>query len=484
VTFGGPTDLWGLSWTYSDINSSGFGGALSFMTTGVSPANVDYFKFKVYYTTGDIIVHAATRYCNVNEDIFMQKNVAGQKIGAQLITIADGSEFTGAVTVYVTGDAGTQAIGSVGSGACTHEGHGFHTYAPAQAETNYDIIAFTFVGTGAFSVTIQCTTKADANLITWLGTAPLALSSQQVQAVVPITQKVDVETIKTQAVVLAGTVTFPAATLASTTNITAGTITTVTTVTTVNGLAASALADMFDTNSGTTYGSAVAGSVVKEIVDNSGGSLLTVAAIADGVWDELLAGHAGAGSAGLALSSAGVAGDPWATALPGAYGAGTAGKIVGDNINATLSSRATASSITLQDAEIADIKAVTDQFVFTIPNQVDANSMTASAGGDQTYARYGAALTSSAGTEVRFSAWLERNGSIVAAPTSCAITVREQGSGSDLISVADAAPNGQGIFEMTQASPGFTSDRLYIVTVSIVEGGDTWETRYDAPVFG
>lgn len=53
------------------------------------------------------------------------------------------------------------------------------------------------------------------------------------------TQKVDVDTIKTNPVVNAGTITFPTtATLASTTNITAGTITTATNVTTVNGLAA------------------------------------------------------------------------------------------------------------------------------------------------------------------------------------------------------------------------------------------------------
>lgn len=85
----------------------------------------------------------------------MKKNVAGQKIGGQLVSATDGSAFTGAVTVYVTGDAGTQAAGSVGSGACTHEGNGYHTYAPAQAETNYDLVAFTFVGTGAIPATIQ-----------------------------------------------------------------------------------------------------------------------------------------------------------------------------------------------------------------------------------------------------------------------------------------------------------------------------------------
>lgn len=53
------------------------------------------------------------------------------------------------------------------------------------------------------------------------------------------TQKVDVETIKTNPVVNGGTVTYPTnATLASTTNIAAGTVTTATNVTTVNGLAA------------------------------------------------------------------------------------------------------------------------------------------------------------------------------------------------------------------------------------------------------
>ena len=85
----------------------------------------------------------------------MKKNVASQVIGAQMITAADGTAFTGSVTVAVTGDGGTQATGSVGSGACTHEGSGFHTYVPAQAETNYSHVAFTFTGTGAIPVTVQ-----------------------------------------------------------------------------------------------------------------------------------------------------------------------------------------------------------------------------------------------------------------------------------------------------------------------------------------
>lgn len=89
----------------------------------------------------------------------MKKNVASQKVGAQMVSATDGSAFTGSVTVEVTLDAGTQATGSVGSGACTHEGTGYHTYAPAQAETNGDLAAFTFHGTGAVPATVQIYTS-------------------------------------------------------------------------------------------------------------------------------------------------------------------------------------------------------------------------------------------------------------------------------------------------------------------------------------
>jgi hypothetical protein len=91
----------------------------------------------------------------------VKKNVAGQKIGAQMITAADGTAFTGVVRVKVCIDAGAQANGSVGSpeGLCAHEGNGYHTYAPSQAETNGDLIAFTFVGTAAIPVTVQVFTN-------------------------------------------------------------------------------------------------------------------------------------------------------------------------------------------------------------------------------------------------------------------------------------------------------------------------------------
>ena len=83
----------------------------------------------------------------------MKKNVASQSIGAEMITAADGTIFTGAVSVLVTINNGTQTAG--GGTAPAHEGNGYHSYTPTQAETNGDHIAFTFIGTGAISATIQ-----------------------------------------------------------------------------------------------------------------------------------------------------------------------------------------------------------------------------------------------------------------------------------------------------------------------------------------
>jgi hypothetical protein len=127
---------------------------------------------------------------------------------------------------------------------------------------------------------------------------------------------------------------------------------------------------------------------------------LNLQAIEDEIWDATMADHLTSGTTGAALNGAGAAGDPWGTTLPGAYGAGTAGKIIGDNINATVSSRATQTSVddlptnaelatalgTADDAvlaqvalvktetdKIVSVKAKTDSLTFTTAGQVDAN---------------------------------------------------------------------------------------------------------------
>lgn len=77
----------------------------------------------------------------------------------------------------------------------------------------------------------------------------------------------------------------------------------------------------------------------------TGGSAPSAAAIADAVWDEAIAGHAVSGSTGEALAAAGGAGDPWITTLPGSYSSGQAGFILGTNLNGTVSSRASQTSV-------------------------------------------------------------------------------------------------------------------------------------------
>lgn len=559
----------------------------------------------------------------------MRKNVASQTVGAQMITAADGSAFTSAVTIHVTGDGGTQATGSVGSGACTHEGNGYHSYAPAQAETNYDHVAFTFTGTGAIPATVQIYTTfpqtgdnyarlgapagasvsadiaavnakttnlpsdpADASVIagrfdtldtsvadlptnaeltTALGTsddavlarlgtpagasvsadiaavkaqtAAIETDTQDIQARLPAalvsgridasvgamaagvvtaaaiaTDAIDSDAIAASAVTeiqsglatAAAVAALPtAATNAdavwdedATAHQTQGTfgqaigdpvadtntiykaVVTDATAATVGldvvdlktqigtaGAGLTAADDAVMTRLGTPAGAsvsvdiaavktqtaaieadtqdiqsrlpaalvsgridasvgamaagvvtaaaiatdaidsdAIAASAVTEIqsglataaaltvVDDlidtevgaiktvtdkldtameldgavyrfttnaleqapTGGSAPTAAAIADAVWDEAISGHLTAGTTGAALNAAGSAGDPWTTPLPGAYGSGTAGKIIGDNVNATISSRATQTSVDTVDTVVDAIKLKTD----------------------------------------------------------------------------------------------------------------------------
>lgn len=88
----------------------------------------------------------------------------------------------------------------------------------------------------------------------------------------------------------------------------------------------------------------------------AGGSGPTAAEIADAVWEEAIADHSGtAGSTAEALNAAGSAGDPWVTALPGAYGSGSAGFILGTNLNATVSSRASQASVDTIDGIVDSI---------------------------------------------------------------------------------------------------------------------------------
>lgn len=96
----------------------------------------------------------------------MVKNQANQTIGAEMVSASTGGAFVGTVTVYVTVDGGTQAIGGNGVGICVAEGNGYYSYTPTKAETNGDLIAFTFTGGGAIPATIQVATFTAAQVST------------------------------------------------------------------------------------------------------------------------------------------------------------------------------------------------------------------------------------------------------------------------------------------------------------------------------
>lgn len=135
-----------------------------------------------------------------------------------------------------------------------------------------------------------------------------------------------------------GGATFPAATLASTTNITAGTITTATNVTTVNGLAANVIT-----------AAATAADFGTEV--------------AAAVWDMDATGHQTQGSFGQVVGDSGADTDSiWSLA--------------NTNLDATISSRASQTSVNtiddFLDTEIASIQADTDDIQARLPAALTA----------------------------------------------------------------------------------------------------------------
>ena len=181
---------------------------------------------------------------------------------------------------------------------------------------------------------------------------------------------VNVKNIDNDAASASGTVTFPNATLASTTNITAGTITTATNVTTVNGLAAGVItatsiaadaitdakvaADVTIASVtgavgsvtgavgsvtgavGSVTAAVTVGTISANVITASALAADAVAEIADGVWDEDATGHQTQGSFGQAIGDPGADADSiWALA--------------NTNLDATVSSRLSTAGYTAPD---------------------------------------------------------------------------------------------------------------------------------------
>lgn len=189
-----------------------------------------------------------------------RKNTAGQHLGFCLVKASDGTALTGAsVTARRSIDGAAQASAT---GSVTELGNGQYDFAPSQADTNGNQVSFLFTASTAVPVektivTTACdptaasfglvlakttnvtgfndiTAAAAANgildaVITSHTTANTAGKVfNDLYGLTPTsTVAADLQTIQGHTVTCSGGVTIPAATLASTTNITGGTITTV-----------------------------------------------------------------------------------------------------------------------------------------------------------------------------------------------------------------------------------------------------------------
>lgn len=174
--------------------------------------------------------------------------------------------------------------------------------------------------------TLDCSAGGEAG-VDWANVGSPTTANALTATTIAVTQKVDIDTIKTNPVVNGGTATFPTnATLASTTNITAGTITTTTTatnVTTVNGLAANVI---------------TAASIAADAI--------TAAKVADGAIDAATFAAGAINAAAIAadaITDTKVAADVTIASVTGSVGSVTG--LTAANLDAAVSTRATPAQV-------------------------------------------------------------------------------------------------------------------------------------------
>ncbi len=97
--------------------------------------------------------------------------------------------------------------------------------------------------------------------------------------------------------------------------------------------------------------------------------------VADAVLGATASSYDDAGTIGEKINDAASAGDPWSTALPGSYTSGQAGKIIGDALDAAVSTRASQSSVNtidgIVDAILEDTGTTLPGTLSTIDGKVD-----------------------------------------------------------------------------------------------------------------
>jgi hypothetical protein len=385
-------------------------------------------NFDIVITTGTVdsvsVVGSVVASFTIRKGSALKPATAGRTLVVDAAGLADANTVkvgpSGSGTAQTARDIGASVLLSAGTGTgqldftsgvvkanVTQFGGSAGTFSGGRAEVNLSHIAGSTVATGTAQLGVNVVSYASGQAplqptvsgrtldvsvggeagVDWANVGSPTTSLNLSGTTIATTQKVDVETIKTQAVTAAAGVTFPTS-IASPTNITAGTITTVTNLTnaptagdltatmkaSVNAEVDTALADVGLT---TTITGRIDAAISTRLASGSYTAPPSAATIADAVWDETLSGHVASGSTGEALTAAGGAGDPWITALPGSYSAGQAGYIVGTYLDAAVSSVGVGSAPTA--AEIADEVETRTIAAVTLVNGLAANTVTASA---------------------------------------------------------------------------------------------------------
>lgn len=100
-TYGGASDLWGTTWTPSDINSSNFGFALSSTTSTTGQARVDSIKITINYTTSGNVAYYDNATPNSGNGITATGNDpsdSGQTVATE--TYQESNPFNNGAFVY------------------------------------------------------------------------------------------------------------------------------------------------------------------------------------------------------------------------------------------------------------------------------------------------------------------------------------------------------------------------------------------------
>ena len=312
----------------------------------------------------------------------MRKNVAGQSVSFKMIATADGSNVnTGTPTVFITIDGGTQAAGA---GTSTSKGNGEWSYAPTQAETNGNHVAFTMDLTNAvgqtvnvFPVAFNPSNSADLGLTALTGNVP---QTADVAVRVPVALNVtalgnigiDLANVENPTTVLnlSGTTVkaITDAVTAGTVNdktgysLTTANIQTIWDVLTTSLTTAGSVGELINTNLDVTVSSRMPTSHINA----TGGVVDTVTAItndvgvtqtgADKVWAS--AARSLTDKLGFELSASGVQA-VWDILTSSLTTVGSAGKLIVDNVDATVSSRMPISHINATAGKVDGV-ALTD----------------------------------------------------------------------------------------------------------------------------